>query len=185
MSCIFNGIQKSHYEIYKNLTYSFILKFYVPYFAEYTRVPEERKNQKRRLYSSKKSFGSGLYSSIFLQIRSNYRLYSEASGIFYMGKKIVGKYTVGKNECLISITSNNKNNISKLPEGIDILSISTKSIDILSISTKSIDILSISTKGIDILSISTKGIDILSISTKGIDILSISTKDSSLRNLYS
>ncbi|RNA02578.1 hypothetical protein BpHYR1_031804 [Brachionus plicatilis] len=28
----------------------------LPYFAEYKRVPEERKNQKRRLYSSKKSF---------------------------------------------------------------------------------------------------------------------------------
>ncbi|RNA22831.1 hypothetical protein BpHYR1_016703 [Brachionus plicatilis] len=28
MSCIFNGIQKSHYETDKNLTYCFMLKFY-------------------------------------------------------------------------------------------------------------------------------------------------------------
>ncbi|RMZ96067.1 hypothetical protein BpHYR1_001194 [Brachionus plicatilis] len=48
--------------------------------------------------------------------------------------------------CLISITSNDKNNISISTKSIDILSISTKSIDILSISTKSIDILLISSK---------------------------------------
>ncbi|RNA32821.1 hypothetical protein BpHYR1_026300 [Brachionus plicatilis] len=57
MSCIFNGIQKSHYETYKNLTSSFILKFYVP--------------------------GSGLYSSIFLQIRSNYKLVDDVNFFEY------------------------------------------------------------------------------------------------------
>ncbi|RNA14829.1 hypothetical protein BpHYR1_016630 [Brachionus plicatilis] len=38
--------------------------------------------------------------------------------------------------CLISITSNDKNNISISSRGIDILSISAKSIDILLISSK-------------------------------------------------
>ncbi|RNA36568.1 hypothetical protein BpHYR1_036436 [Brachionus plicatilis] len=57
------------------------LKKALPYFAEYKRVPEERIDQKRPLYSSKN--GSGLYSSIFLQIRSNYKLVDDVNFFEY------------------------------------------------------------------------------------------------------